>query len=264
MKKLVQNLIFLLFLLVCNLSYGQNNTEDVVYLKNGSILRGIIIEQVPDQIIKIQLKDRSVFALKYEEIEKIVKENLPGDNSNNNSKVTVFKKRGFINWLEINYSHGIGNVNVQSYTVKNDQFSYGFRTFAGYQFNEHLSLGIGFGIDKYKYTNATRYESTDARLPITFDVRTTIMKGKVSPVFTANMGYAVGLNGVKGGIVINPQIGIKTYISKNVVYIFNIGYKCQEQEETYSFFNPHLYSGNYSYTDYTISQFITISTGFSF
>ena len=247
MKKIIQNVILLVFVLVCNFSYGQNNMEDVVYLKNGSIIRGIIIEQVPNQSIKIQTKDRNVFFLKYDEIEKMTKENLAVDNSNNNSKVTDFKKSGYINLTEINYSPGIGDVKFGYNTLKNDDYSFGFRTVNGYQLNEHLSLGIGIGIDKYK--NATL-------LPITFDARATILKGKVSPVFTANIGYAVGLNGVKGGLVINPQIGIKTYISKNVAYLFNIGYKLQAQEVT-----------NYTFsykTENVYFHFFSISSGFAF
>lgn len=254
MKKIIQNVILLVFVVVCNFSFGQNNMEDVVYLKNGSIIRGIIIEQVPNQSIKIQTKDRNVFVFKYDEIEKMTKENLPADNSNNISKVTDFKKSGFINLTEINYSPGIGEVKVGNYTVKNDDYSFGFRTVNGYQLNEHLSLGIGVGIDKYKNTTL---------LPITFDARATILKGKVSPVFTANVGYAVGLNDVKGGLVINPQIGIKTYISKNVAYLFNVGFKWQGQEATY--ISGYNYYGGYTTKTENVNfYFITISTGFAF
>jgi len=48
--------------------------QDVVYLKNGSIIRGMIIEQIPNKTLKIQTRDRSVFVYKYDEIEKITKE----------------------------------------------------------------------------------------------------------------------------------------------------------------------------------------------
>jgi hypothetical protein len=48
--------------------------QDVVYLKNGSIIRGVIIEQVPAVSIKIKTKDENIFVFKVEEIEKIVKE----------------------------------------------------------------------------------------------------------------------------------------------------------------------------------------------
>ena len=250
MKKTIQLVIIFLFVLVSNISYGQNNMEDVVYLKSGSIMRGIIIEQVPNQSIKIQTKDRNVFVFKYDEIEKITKENLPVDNTNNNSKISEFKKSGFINLTEINFSPGVGYVKVEDYKFKNDDYSFGFRTVNGYQLNEHLSLGIGIGIDKYKFATL---------IPITFDVRATILKGKSSPVFTANVGYAVGLDDVKGGLVINPQIGIKTYLSKDVAFLFNVGYKLLAQEVTYF---------NYSYfntkTKTVYFQFFTINTGLAF
>jgi hypothetical protein len=47
---------------------------DVVYLKNGSIIRGMLIEQIPDVSVKIQTKDGSIFVYKMEEVEKITKE----------------------------------------------------------------------------------------------------------------------------------------------------------------------------------------------
>lgn len=50
------------------------DTEDVVYLKNGSIIRGVIIEQVPGVSLKIKTKDGSVFFYKMEEVDKITKE----------------------------------------------------------------------------------------------------------------------------------------------------------------------------------------------
>lgn len=48
--------------------------QDVIYLKNGSIIRGTIVEQIPSVSVKIQTKDGNVFVFKMEEIEKITKE----------------------------------------------------------------------------------------------------------------------------------------------------------------------------------------------
>jgi TM2 domain-containing membrane protein YozV len=47
---------------------------DVVYLKDGSIIKGTIIEQIPNVSIKIETIDGSVFVYKMEQIEKITKE----------------------------------------------------------------------------------------------------------------------------------------------------------------------------------------------
>lgn len=47
---------------------------DVVYLKNGSIIKGIILEQIPNVQLKLQTSDGSIFVFKMEEVEKITRE----------------------------------------------------------------------------------------------------------------------------------------------------------------------------------------------
>ncbi|MFN4084273.1 MAG: hypothetical protein ACK4K9_11640 [Bacteroidia bacterium] len=60
----------------CSISKTETNQQlvDVLYLKNGSVIRGTIIEQVPNVQIKIQTKDGNIFVYKIEEIERITKE----------------------------------------------------------------------------------------------------------------------------------------------------------------------------------------------
>jgi F0F1-type ATP synthase membrane subunit c/vacuolar-type H+-ATPase subunit K len=73
-------LTVVLFFCVFNVR-AQGNYEDVVYLKNGSVVRGIIIEQIPGKSIKIQTAGRSVFVYTMEEIEKMTREEVsPGNN----------------------------------------------------------------------------------------------------------------------------------------------------------------------------------------
>jgi TM2 domain-containing membrane protein YozV len=65
----------LVITLICSATLiAQSATDDVIYLKNGSVIRGSIIEQIPNQTLKIQTKDGSVFVFKYNEIDKITKE----------------------------------------------------------------------------------------------------------------------------------------------------------------------------------------------
>jgi hypothetical protein len=75
MKKLFVTIVALLtfFCLVPNL-FAQTPMDDVVYLKDGSIVRGQIIEQIPNVSIKIQTRDGSVFVYQMEKIEKMTKE----------------------------------------------------------------------------------------------------------------------------------------------------------------------------------------------
>ena len=99
----------------------QFQNAGLIYLKNGSIIRGIIIEQIPNQSLKIQTKDRNVFVFKYDEILKITKEYLPTDELQNSSNSKSYKKSGFINLTEINYCPGIGDI-TDNHWEKMNQF----------------------------------------------------------------------------------------------------------------------------------------------
>ena len=49
-------------------------TKDIVYLKNGSVIKGMILEMIPDKTIKIQTADGNIFVYNMSEVEKISKE----------------------------------------------------------------------------------------------------------------------------------------------------------------------------------------------
>lgn len=57
---------------------AQNNYVDCLYLKNGSILKGVILEQSPSGPIKIQTGDGSVFVYPLSDVLKITKEEQQG------------------------------------------------------------------------------------------------------------------------------------------------------------------------------------------
>lgn len=63
-----------LFISITFTSLAQSNLVDVIYLKNGSIIRGIVVEQVPGQAIKLQTADGSLFVFEAEDITKMTRE----------------------------------------------------------------------------------------------------------------------------------------------------------------------------------------------
>ncbi len=52
--------------------------EDVVHLKNGGLIRGIIIEQIPGESLKIKTRDGNVFVYAMDEVAKMSKEPVMG------------------------------------------------------------------------------------------------------------------------------------------------------------------------------------------
>jgi hypothetical protein len=92
-------LLVLLLSLSMSLS-AQNQLQDVVYLLNGSIIRGIIIEQIPGQSIKIQTADGNVFVYEMYEVQKITKE-APVQPVGSGSSVPLPKKAFYLNPLGV-------------------------------------------------------------------------------------------------------------------------------------------------------------------
>src|SRR5689334_14006479 len=72
--------------------------EEVIYLKNGSIIRGIIIEQVMGKSFKIQTHENNVFVYQYDEVEKITKEFPTG--SSHGSHKDGRKEKGFNMYID--------------------------------------------------------------------------------------------------------------------------------------------------------------------
>ena len=67
---------FLILGIVVLSALGSNvfaDTVDVVYLKNGSIIRGMVVETIPNETVKIRTSDGSIFVYSLDEVEKITK-----------------------------------------------------------------------------------------------------------------------------------------------------------------------------------------------
>jgi len=102
---------------------GQTTYEDVVYLKNGSIIRGVIIEQILNQSIKIQTKDNSLFVFNMDEIEKITKEQHSVVNANKITPVNSHKS-----YTEIYFFAGFSSQKkIMSGTIQTTPFDISYK-----------------------------------------------------------------------------------------------------------------------------------------
>ncbi|MDO6599890.1 hypothetical protein [Tenacibaculum sp. 1_MG-2023] len=83
----MKKLILLLILFISTFSFSQSQTRDVVYLKNGSIIKGTITEMNPSENLKIKTGDGSLFVYKMSEILKMEKEEFSSPNVNTNNNI---------------------------------------------------------------------------------------------------------------------------------------------------------------------------------
>lgn len=96
MKKLAY--IFIFFLAVSLNSVAQDYRESV-YLTDGSIIKGVIIEQVPDEYLKIETTNGRVYRIEMYEVEKITKTRL------NKNKGARNERRRAQNEYQYNYNN---------------------------------------------------------------------------------------------------------------------------------------------------------------
>lgn len=237
--KFLVALLISLFALPC--IYSQQ-MEDVVYLKNGSIIRGIIIEQVPNISLKIKTKDGSVFAYKIEEVEKMTKEEIKGslytetstlgNDGFRSGKFLVGLKAGYGDWgsltygfnVEIGVSDHFGIALDGAYTAWDESYSYG--TIYGDTTNTSYS---------YKYD----YSLIGALLSLAYHITPgkkldLYVKGGAGYFFidastrwiprTPPGGYNYTSKATASGVGYGGQFGLNYFFNKNIAASFSAGW----------------------------------------
>jgi len=248
MKHFFTFLFLIQLVLISTFCNAQTKYEDVLYLKNGSIIHGLIIEQVPNVSIKIQTKDRNVFVYTIDEILKITKEEIPtGRKGREKLTSDNIKKRGFLNITEITIGKDIldnGSSEAISQSSNNDlQPSIGIQTINGFLFNPYLSIGLGLGLHSYNDISF---------VPVFADIHVYLFKDPVTPFISLDAGYSFTAKEVYaidkdrkyfGGVYINPAFGVKMNTRKSKALTFSFGYRQQEariysyDEGVYPYYN---------------------------
>ncbi len=233
-KKLL--LTVMLLLMVCG-AMAQNNKQDVVYLKNGSIIRGSIIEFIPDKYVKIEIIGGNVFVYQIGEIEKCVKETPINVNRNETSvpseevvgKDTSGIKRGYYGVFEMGtgFSGGYmeGPLRTRIHIIN------------GYRINPWIALGMGFGF--------RAYPGDDLFMPLFVDIRTNFLNKKTSPYVSLDAGYGFNLDDVnRGGPMISPTLGVSVKLKKRFAINLGLSYEWQRSKTSYYLYD-YIYPAYY-------------------
>ena len=220
---------FIARLLFSNTLSAQTNFQDVVFLKNGSIIHGTVVELVPNESIRIKTMYNDVILFKMDEIQKITREQSPLV-SPQRERLTddKVKTHGFTSILEFFYSSGSFAEDITQ-DEPNKLTSLGFVTVNGYMFNPHLSTGIGIGIQGYDNFGI---------VPVYADVRFNVLKGTITPFVSFDVGYSVSTDEIvshkepktQGGVYSNLSIGIKFFTREAQALAFSFGYTYQDMK----------------------------------
>ena len=221
---------------------AQDHLQDVIYLKDGSIYKGLIIEQVPNVSFKIQSRDGNVFAVKIGEVEKITKE-VKEESYNQRSN------RGHGHWKKdsIRYEpKQKGYFFEGQILIENVQG--GLRVVNGYKFSKYAYLGVGVGVDflmsnpfnpKINGLQKKEMAGTYPSLYLYFQSDGPT-KGRFTPYLALEGGYAVAFKGkdkeavddfgnrLSGGPMGGVGLGFKIQSRRKRAHLsvlFNVNYK---------------------------------------
>jgi hypothetical protein len=230
------------FLLASNAQAQKKNerTEDVLYLKNGSVLRGKIVESSNDSIIRIETIGRNIFAHRLDEIDKVLREektktdeyyqyNISARNQRDRYDMSLVKGT-FYHHTNMKMSAGFN----QSQPVGVIGVSHS----SGYYLKSWFGLGLGLGIER---------NSQHTIMPTTLNIRGFINNTPNTLYYTVDVGYNVAfinqetnndwqwrtMTDAQGGIYVHPAIGFRFYSATRAHFTLDFGYVFQQVNYSY-------------------------------
>jgi len=163
MKKIT--VLFILFFIATLKSFAQDYQE-VVYLTDGSIIKGFILEQVPNDYLKIETASGKIYTIDMYEVEKITK--VRSSNKTQSNRTQDFRKENerrntYNNQYNNQYNNRISR-SKNNYHYYEDEYddSRDYSYFPNMGYKGFIDLGYSFGtrskVGPYKLDGEDRIE----------------------------------------------------------------------------------------------------------
>jgi hypothetical protein len=215
MNYLIVSLGVLFSLISASPIFAQRPSEDVLYLKNGWVLRGKMLSNDGADSAKIQTNDGNIFVFAQPDVRERKREPVL------RYQTIRYRSRGYAHFTELGVMAARNNVNELGVTTS----AFTFHTINGYKFNQFLYAGLGVGVDLY---------ASQTFIPIFASIRGDFTrKGILLPYYYVDGGW--GLNGTTnlpakkqlGGIHFATGVGMKVLFNNNAGFLLSLGYYFQ-------------------------------------
>ncbi len=236
-------------------SFAQEGMEDVVYLKNGNVYRGIIIEQIPGESIKIKTVGGNIFSVAIADLQKITKED----------KIEIPRppRPNYVNQNH-GYKHLKDDSTRQKFPRKKRGYFFqsqllieavqgGVRIVNGYRFNRFAQLGVGIGADFVIASPSEIFRNMGGDgfrgnyLPLYLYFSGDILRTRVTPFYAFEGGYAWRFGGgfpfgggfdvadIRGGVMGGAGLGVRFNTKRKVNFslLMNMNFKNVRYNDSY-------------------------------
>ena len=221
MKKII---IILFCLIQSAFLSAQTQYQDVVYLKNGSIIKGMIVEEVPNKTYTVNTTDGSVIVVNISDIAKLRKEPKEGSPEEKtvkkeNTGNSMILDKGYETNIEAGYGAKTGRYGLDVAKL----------AFAGmYRFNKNLSAGAGLGMRYYTWENG----GNSTLLPLFLNGRYRFTDKSIAPYISMAAGFSWDASNSfdDAGFLYNPTIGVEINKNKDFMFHIGLGYEMQQMK----------------------------------
>jgi sRNA-binding regulator protein Hfq len=200
---------------------AQNKPLNTIYFKNGSVIKGSILQYQVDGSIKIETADKSVWVFKSADVDKI---EIPKP-VKTFSEVDYSYKKGTFTQLQVEL--------MPSKKESTEGTVPAMLGVVGYQLNKHFSAGVGTGVEAFHVS----------MLPLFGDFRYYFLNDRFTPFINLKGGYAFPLENQKdvnrnvdlksyGGLMGGIEFGYVKTLSNSTKFTFSLGYRYQRVVQT--------------------------------
>ena len=204
---------------------AQRFHEDVIELKDGSVIHGWIVEQKPGEYVKIELLGGSILVYQQEEIEKISREYSRYKSIrrqlNHHRQPIYYRETGFYSIVSTSFMFNENRWNGL-------RIDMGIQVRTGYRFNRHFGAGVGTGIEFYE---------AGIIIPFFVEANGDLMKKRITPHYQAQIGFGHGAGTTwfaeefRGGPMGQAGLGIKMRSRKKLEMLYMLVFKMQETSD---------------------------------
>lgn len=234
----------------------------MVYLKNGTTRKGRIVAYERGGDLQLQITDGSIYTYAESDVSKISHEGgeelIPLREKSAPAferplQPYAFKEKGVFHHTVFSFAFGKkrfipnfeGPIFFPGGTAPEEEIvqrttSFSIEHISGYQFNRWIGIGAGVSYDAYNL------EDGEAIVSIFANYRAYFTATKNAPFISLKAGYGIPAVSSKdgymeeseGGIMLNPELGIRLGGSGRANFTFALGYRFQDaylvQEEQFS------------------------------
>jgi hypothetical protein len=266
--------ITFLLLILCSLDVAAHSKkQDILYLKNGAIIYGVIQDSSgKSEKVKIKISGGSTLVYKAEEVDSIRQESLNKGLRREFFNTYYRKDKGFRNITEVQFTYNPVPINANYVFVDGyygngslDNVGVSVHTINGYQICPNLFIGAGVGMDRMLTFRRTF-------IPLYMRIQTELLKKRITPYLFGDIGYAFlvadqvqGHGGYSyyhriGGVYTTLGGGIHIYTKGPLSYMIGVGYRRNYSEQKFGEAGYY----NYSYDIKNMYQSLVTSVGLTF